>query len=387
MTEWRKSFLHVRTGKCSDTLREMYAECSEEERQLSAEFYERYLAGRGTGDLTPFAGILVGPGPLANTLTQAFLPVSMGSAQRKRVKVSGAGFHPAADFQSAPLISSPFPRLATTFQSVLGSGATKPTPARMPVPRCLQECLADALAESLPEIGEVDVAVSGGIDSWLLAAMLRALGYRVRGWYLESGIPGYCERDQVAHFSAILGVPCRYIRVTAKDFLAYLPEFLSVTETPIYNLHPVSKWLLAKALHREGISTLVTGDGADQVMRHEWDCDLLPLTLACFQGAGLRLITPFLAPPVIGFCRVPDPDKRPIRELARQLGVPSVPKHPTLFPAVDLPRHPRALLPGIDLGGQQTDDEKRSSALLLSYTTGLLLQALEEHEQCAGSLA
>ena len=239
----------------------------------------------------------------------------------------------------------------------------------------------------------MDVAVSGGIDSWLLAAMLRTLGYRVRGWYLESGISGYCERDQVERFSDTLGILCRYIKVAASDFLASVPEFLSVTETPIYNLHPVSKWLLAKALRREGISTLVTGDGADQVMRHEWDCDLLPLTLACFQSAGVRLIAPFLAAPVIGFCRVPHPDKGPIRELARQLGVPSVPKHPTLFPAVELPMHPRALLPGMELGGRRpafsrrTDDERRSSVLLLSYTTGLLIEALEEHKQCAGSLA
>ena len=257
----------------------------------------------------------------------------------------------------------------------------------------LGKCLTDALGESLPEIGEVDVAVSGGIDSWLLAAMLRTLGYRVRGWYLESGISGYCERDQVERFSDTLGILCRYIKVAASDFLASVPEFLSVTETPIYNLHPVSKWLLAKALRREGISTLVTGDGADQVMRHEWDCDLLPLTLACFQSAGVRLIAPFLAAPVIGFCRVPHPDKGPIRELARQLGVPSVPKHPTLFPAVELPMHPRALLPGMELGGRRpafsrrTDDERRSSVLLLSYTTGLLIEALEEHKQCAGSLA
>jgi hypothetical protein len=35
------------------------------------------------------------------------------------MKVSGAGFHPAADFQSALLTSAPIPLSATTFESVL----------------------------------------------------------------------------------------------------------------------------------------------------------------------------------------------------------------------------------------------------------------------------
>jgi hypothetical protein len=65
MTEWQRSFLHTRTGKSSLSLREMCMECSDEERQLSVEFYDRYPAGRSTGFFTPFAGILQGPGPLA----------------------------------------------------------------------------------------------------------------------------------------------------------------------------------------------------------------------------------------------------------------------------------------------------------------------------------
>ena len=40
-----------------------------------------------------------------------------GSAHRERMKVSGAGFHPAADFQSAFLTHAPFSWLATTFES------------------------------------------------------------------------------------------------------------------------------------------------------------------------------------------------------------------------------------------------------------------------------
>ena len=318
MSGWQKSFVHARTGKRATSLRELYPHCSPEERQLSAAFYERSLEGRGPGRSTPLAGIERGPGPLAAA---------------------------PADSDRADLYAR----------------------------------LAGALAASLPGTAEVDVAVSGGIDSWLLAAILQAEGYRVRAWYLESGIPGYCERDRVEHIARTMGIACQHIRVTADSFLTAAPEFVALSETPIYNLHPVSKWLLADALSREGVGIVVTGDGADQVMRWEWDCDLLPMTITCFQRAGVRLVAPFLAAPVIGFCREPCLDKRPVRELAQRLKVPQAGKHPTFVPPLALPDQPRAMLP---VG---TAVEYRAACL--SYTTGLLLQTIEEHQPCAASLA
>ena len=205
-----------------------------------------------------------------------------------------------------------------------------------------------------------DVAVSGGIDSWLLAALLKSQGRRVHGWYLESGVPGYCERDRVFRMADAVGVDCTCIRVTADDFVRALPDFVAATETPIYNLHPVSKWLLARALARRGVTAAISGDGADQVMRREWDCDLLPLTLTCFQAAGVRLIAPFLSASLVDFCRVPAPDKAPVRKLARTLGLPEIAKRPTLFPPI----------PGLAVAHR---------------TTRLLLNSLQERTLCAAS--
>ncbi len=326
MTEWQPSFVHARTGYRSTSLREIYSLCLDAGRGWSVDFFDRYPTGRGAGLLTPFAGILQGPGPLAG-----------GEAL------------------------------------VLGkwAGAAKKID--------LAASLSHALTELFPHSAEVAVAVSGGVDCWLLAALLKRLGYRVCGWYLETRIQGYCEREQVARSSEVLGIECRHIRVAAEEFVEALPEFTAIVQTPIYNLHPVSKWLLAKGLRREGVTAVVTGDAADQVMRWDWNCDLLPLSIACFHGAGIRMVAPFMAEGVVRCCQQPEPHKQPVRKLAQHLGVPDVPKQPTLFPALTLPSQPRASLPSAP-GYRLAGEDRRAC---LSYTSGLLQQSLEDATRCA----
>lgn len=182
----------------------------------------------------------------------------------------------------------------------------------------------------LPAGQTIPVALSGGLDSWVLALLLRQAGYRVRGLTLVSNVPGYCESEQVRSLSRRFGVDVESIPAT--DFEAALPRFLSITKTPIYNMHPISKLLLAEAVAARGIPFLVTGDAADQVFRCETNCDLLPLTQACFRHVEVELITPFLAPEVRALCTEPDPNKLALRRLAATLGIPDIPKRPTLYP-------------------------------------------------------
>jgi asparagine synthetase B (glutamine-hydrolysing) len=215
-----------------------------------------------------------------------------------------------------------------------------------PQRRPLDQALLEALQ---PHLRQATVAVSGGIDSWVLAALLKSHGCDVQAWYLESGVPGYCERDRVHCFSRALNIPVQSIQVQAQDFIDNAPAFVRATDFPIYNLHPVSKLLFAQAFAGR---TVITGDGADQVMHGAHDCDLLPLTLSCFQAANVNLILPFLE----GVTREPQPDKAPIRALAARLGLPQLPKNPTYFPDIQLPK------------GQTC----------LAYTTDLLCAALQE---------
>jgi asparagine synthase (glutamine-hydrolysing) len=188
--------------------------------------------------------------------------------------------------------------------------------------------LRETLLQALPATEAV--AVSGGLDSWVLVRLLQEMGRPARGYTLATGIAGYCELERTQALAERFAVPLTVFR--APDLEGALGRFLRVTRTPIYNLHPVSKLLLAEGLREAGVAEVMGGDAADQVFRGETNCDLLPLTQACFAYAGVRLHLPFQSVRV----ETPDPNKRALRELAAELGLPAIPKQPTLVPGPDI---------------------------------------------------
>lgn len=188
--------------------------------------------------------------------------------------------------------------------------------------------LRDTLLQALPATEAV--AVSGGLDSWVLVRLMQESGRPVHGYTLATGIAGYCELERTRGLAEQFAVRLTVFR--APDLEAALGRFLRVTQTPIYNLHPVSKLLLAEGLRDAGVAEVMGGDAADQIFRGETTCDLLPLTQSCFKHAGVRLHLPFQAVTI----HQPDPDKLALRQLAAGLGLPAIPKQPTLVPGPNI---------------------------------------------------
>ena len=161
------------------------------------------------------------------------------------------------------------------------------------------------------------VALSGGLDSAVVLALARRMDSTIDALVLETDLPDYSDREvaNALRTADELGAGVRTIRVG--DFAHPTRQAVGAFEMPLYNLHPLSKWHLASGARRAGIAAVISGDGADQVFRHDTSADYLPLVAAAFDAHGVPLYAPFLE--VLGVER--DPDKRLLREHAATLGM------------------------------------------------------------------
>jgi asparagine synthase (glutamine-hydrolysing) len=212
--------------------------------------------------------------------------------------------------------------------------------------RELGTVLRESLQRALDSGKRVALALSGGLDSALLLALLREMGAlpNVRCYTLVTGMPEYCEQEAVLDLARRMQVTVKLVEASERDFVAALARATYAVEEPMYNLHPVAKLLLAEAIAEDGIELAISGDGADQVLRRDESATYLPLCNALFGAASVVLYPPFVDPAVIARLTSipPDPDKQCLRELAAELDLPERlvrgPKHSRLAPAMDLGR-------------------------------------------------
>ena len=213
-----------------------------------------------------------------------------------------------------------------------------------PVRGDLETVLRDSLQQALDSGKRVALALSGGLDSALLLALLREMGAlpRVTCYTLATGIPDYCEREAVLDLARQMQVTVKLVQADPRDFVAALARATHAVEEPMFNLHPVAKLLLAQAMAEDGIELAISGDGADQVLRRDESALYLPLCNALFDAASVTLHPPFVDLAVIAHLTSvpPDPDKQCLRELGARLNLPERlvrgPKRSRLAPAMDL---------------------------------------------------
>jgi hypothetical protein len=226
-------------------------------------------------------------------------------------------------------------------------------PRGRPRPRqtraALREVLLLAAATLARSQATLAIGLSGGLDSALVVALLRAVGASDLVLYtVSSGIPGYDESDKARASAAHFGLPLRVVEVDASDFLVALPDGIAAAETPLFNLHPIERLLLARAVAAEGVGALITGDGADQVFAGHPPAIFLPIVSAFFDAAGVTLRSPFFDPEVmaLGLGAAPDPGKSALRALATELGCPpfllTSKKQVRLVPPMNLERFIRS---------------------------------------------
>jgi asparagine synthase (glutamine-hydrolysing) len=186
----------------------------------------------------------------------------------------------------------------------------------------LHQLLLASLQAALDSGKRIALALSGGLDSALLLALLKTVSDRhIPVYILAVNLPDYSELDAALDTAHRSGVEPIVVEADEKDFVAALPETVRHVEEPLFNLHPVAKLLLAKAMHRDGIELAISGDGADQVLNRDRSANYLPLCKSLFQAASVALHAPFLDPAVVAhlLSLPPDPAKKCLRELADTL--------------------------------------------------------------------
>jgi hypothetical protein len=271
----------------------------------------------GEPDVAAIAGYLSGERLVGRTVLRDVLAVPPGYA----------------------LIESPH-GLEVSDVSGSAPGATPTQPLRSD----LQTRLRDSLQRALQSGKRVALALSGGLDSALLLALLRELGaqQQVRSYILATGLPDYCEEDAALELATLMDASVKVIRASESDFVAALPRTTRIVEEPMFNLHPVAKLLLAEAMAADGIELAISGDAADQVLRRDQSANYLPLCNGLFGAASVSLYAPFLDPAVVAHLTSlpPDPYKQCLRDIGARLNLPARlvrgPKQGRLAPAMDL---------------------------------------------------
>jgi asparagine synthase (glutamine-hydrolysing) len=249
----------------------------------------------------------------------------------------------------------------------------------------LETLLRASLQRALDSGKRVALALSGGLDSALLLALLRELGAldRVTIYILATGMPDYCEQDAALELATQMQARVKIVRFDEADFVNALPHTTYAVEEPMFNLHPVAKHLLAQAMAADGIEIAITGDGADQVLRRDQSANYLPLCHAIFDAQDVTLHAPFVDAAVVAHLRAidPDPNKQCLRDLGAQLALPDRlvhgPKRGRLAPAMNLDSlldrgRTRTLAASLDLPapGLEADTERvlwTTLALILDH--------------------
>lgn len=252
----------------------------------------------------------------------------------------------------------------------------------------LDDLLVEAAARALGSARRPVVALGGGIDAPLAVLAARRAGIVVTdAVHLALAGTAYDEAREARELASALHLALHELTLSTEELAREMPLAVRLAETPLYNLHPVSRSVVARAARARGHDALVTGDGADQAARGATEAaDYVPIVAAITTGSGLTLASPFLDENLVEVLAVArDPEKIALREIAVAWGLPRSlaerAKAPTFAPAFPRSAFPSAssLAPvGRSLGRSLvwSDDDRRNVGIasLVAFVAALEIE-------------
>lgn len=128
----------------------------------------------------------------------------------------------------------------------------------------LEAALVAAVQDRLQADAPVALALSGGLDSALVAA-IAARSRPITTFGVDFDRPPYAEAAAARDVAAHIGADHHVVPVRAADLLDTLPEAVALTEGLAINGQLPAKLALARAIRAAGFEVVLTGEGADEL--------------------------------------------------------------------------------------------------------------------------
>jgi asparagine synthase (glutamine-hydrolysing) len=126
--------------------------------------------------------------------------------------------------------------------------------------------LVDAARIRLRADVPVGAYLSGGLDSSLVASLVRQHTHRLDTFSIAFSDAAFDERGHQRQMAAFLGTQHQEITCTPEDIGRVFPDVIWHTETPILRTAPAPMYLLSALVRRHGYKVVLTGEGADELL-------------------------------------------------------------------------------------------------------------------------
>jgi asparagine synthase (glutamine-hydrolysing) len=136
----------------------------------------------------------------------------------------------------------------------------------------LLDLLRDSVSLRLRADVPVGAYLSGGLDSSVITALAaEQAGHRLETFSVVFSDPRYDEREYQQQVAGRLGTRHHVVEASSQDVAEAFPAVVAACETPLVRTAPVPLWLLARETRAQGITVVLTGEGADELF---WGYDL-----------------------------------------------------------------------------------------------------------------
>jgi asparagine synthase (glutamine-hydrolysing) len=161
---------------------------------------------------------------------------------------------------------APFWRYPAPAPDATPAGGGGDAPGPDPAPRFL-EVLSDAVRSHLQSDVPVGVFLSGGIDSSVVAALLRRHGVGALPAFTVSveGEGGVDETAEARRAADAAGLAHHAIRFGPREALEWLPRVAAALDEPLADYALLPTYLLAREARRS-VTVVLTGEGADELL-------------------------------------------------------------------------------------------------------------------------